>query len=402
MDYVSEIKNRLSMPELVKRMGFDMTASGMIKSIYKEEKTPSLKIYDSYFVDFSQSGDKKGDVIQFYQDYYRCDFPTALKELCGICGISYSGSDHVSTNHYKGPRKIAFNKVLNRAIPECLSEDEKDFYFTSMGKTFDYADDYEVEDGSELHKKILDYEKRVIKYLRAMRFQNNINILSSFVEYLWKIGLSDDVRDYLIEERKLPLEVLNKFMICSVNNYFETSGHFKKAFALGDLQRAGLFNEKGNFIFNKHKIIIPYLWKGWVAYVRGRYFAEGSSESNGAKYIGLCNDALGVNSPKRFFNSDVFLKSLPGEKIYIVEGEFDTIALTSLGYKVFGIPGVGNLPSEKWLKKLVDYDVVVCVDTDDAGKKLTEKLIELFNGYKKEIKIKELPNKDINEFIKNG
>jgi DNA primase len=181
----------------------------------------------------------------------------------------------------------------------------------------------------------------------------------------------------------------------------------KKTFNIKDLQRSGLFNTKengdGNLIFYSHRIIIPYMWNWSIIYLRGRYFFEKFSkvpeDSKSGKYLGLKNDQLNLNSPRRFYNSDFFLTGISGEKLYLVEGEMDVIALESLRRNAIGIPGVGNMPDEKQMAKLLKYDIVIIGDDDEAGKTLISKLSNYFREHKKQIKLKKLPTKDVNDFI---
>ena len=135
--------------------------------------------------------------------------------------------------------------------------------------------------------------------------------------------------------------------------------------------------------------------------MRGRYFdGNGSTKSDSMKYIGLRNDGLNVNTPKRFFNADILNEMLPGEKLYIVEGEFDTVAMSSLGYNAVGIPGAGNIPAPGKFMWFTNFKIVLCMDNDEAGTGLRDRLTNIFlNKLNKEISTIELPTKDVNEFI---
>ena len=167
-----------------------------------------------------------------------------------------------------------------------------------------------------------------------------------------------------------------------------------------ELQKSGLFNAKGNLIFFAHRIIIPYLHNGNITYLRGRYFDEnGNTKTDRSKYIGLGNDAIGINTSKRLFNIDVLKKMLPEERLYITEGEFDCIVMEGMGYNAVCIPGVGNMPSERILSKLDAYDIYLCLDTDTAGEGLATLLITYFSGRGKVITKVKLPVKDVTDFV---
>ena len=118
-----------------------------------------------------------------------------------------------------------------------------------------------------------------------------------------------------------------------------------------------------------------------------------------SKYIGLRDDGLGVNTPKRFFNWDVVSKINPGEKLYIVEGEFDCIMVEQLGFNCIGIAGTGTVNLDR-LKALLPYEVILMVDSDDAGLKLRGRLLRRFSELNKEVFIKDLPfSKDVTDFV---
>jgi DNA primase len=172
-----------------------------------------------------------------------------------------------------------------------------------------------------------------------------------------------------------------------------------KEFEPGDLARSGLVSDKGRLIFGSHRIMLPYLFKGAITYLRGRYFdREEKTSGDFSKYLGLKNDALGVNTAKRFFNVDVLCKMLPGEKLFVTEGEFDAIVL-SKNANVVAVPGVGNLPAEGIMRRLNRFSVVVIPDNDIAGERLIEAIREHVPG----ARVKRLPDgvKDYTELILN-
>lgn len=85
---IEEIKNRIRIIDLANSYGMKPDKNGFIKSIYKEEKTPSLKIYEktNTFYDFSTQ--RGGDVINFYADLKRISVRDAINELSQASGIS--------------------------------------------------------------------------------------------------------------------------------------------------------------------------------------------------------------------------------------------------------------------------------------------------------------------------
>jgi len=185
---------------------------------------------------------------------------------------------------------------------------------------------------------------------------------------------------------------IDKFKLFYIGDYFEVNNHLKKTFQMSELKASGVMNENGNLIFAKHRLIIPYLHNEEIVYLRARFFDNGNPVTEGIKYIGLRNDALNVNTAKRLFNSDVLGKMAPSDQLYIVEGELDAILLDNSDVFAVAIPGAGNMPSDKWLHKMKQFRVNIMVDSDEAGKKLKERLIQ---------KLKEL-SISYNEIIIDG
>ena len=63
MDIYSEIKDRLTMSEVVRRYGFEPNRSGFLSCPFHSEKTASMKIYDKSFYCFGCGAG--GDMIKF-------------------------------------------------------------------------------------------------------------------------------------------------------------------------------------------------------------------------------------------------------------------------------------------------------------------------------------------------
>lgn len=385
-DYVAEIKNRLDIETLLGRLGIHPNSSGFVTSPAKQEKTPSAKLYPPHhYVDYSGGGDGKSrDLIEYYMIFCGLDFKTAVKELCSLAGIPHhsdNGRDcpprtDISSRH----EHVAAAPSFKSDFLECLTEYEKEIYYETLGRT--------------------DKEKTALNEVKMLRIEHNSPIFTEMFNYC-SADPNPAAMSYLLKDRALPDEALPRFKLFTINNYSRVNNHLKKVFDVARLQLSGLYNEKGNLIFYNHRIIIPYLHENEPVYLRGRYFDDNGPKTDEFKYLGLKNDALGVNTPKRFFNLDTLSRMLPGEKIYIVEGEFDAIALEAMGYNALCIPGVGNMPDERMLARLSSYNPVICVDTDEAGQKLADRLRKAFNKLGIIHRTKDLPNKDINDFLIN-
>jgi DNA primase len=335
------------MPELLRKMNLYPNRSGFIYSIYKKESTPSLKIYDDGYFCYATS--QGGDVIRFYKDYYRLTTAQAIDDLFRMVGGSNIEREKVDPPQLEQKKNII----------DCLLEHEK----------------YLFEEISAVSS-----EEFALMEVKKSRLENNKKIFAEMYNYCLKYSQADSFSKYM-KSRMLSEETLNKFKVFYIENYFELNNHLKKKFQMDELKASGVMNEKGNLILAKHRIIIPYLFKNEIVYLRARYFDNGETEiAGGPKYIGLRNDLLGVNTAKRLFNSDILDGLVNGDRLFIVEGEFDAMVLSQEGFFAVAIPGVGNIPSMKWFKKMKGLRVQIFVDNDEAGEQLRDALHKILDS----------------------
>lgn len=201
---------------------------------------------------------------------------------------------------------------------------------------------------------------------------------------------------YLISRGFQP-ETIKRFKLFSIINYQETSKLLKENFDIAELQESGLFNNEEHLIFYRHSLIIPYIKNNRITYLRGRYFFEGfaNPENNKtSKYLGLSN-----KTTKRLFNSDVLKTLKANDKLYLCEGEFDTMLTAQNGYSAVGIPGINSFDN-KIIETLSKFDIHLILDNDAAGKKGTENIAEMFYKVGRRVKIVALPAnvKDVGEW----
>lgn len=378
-DYTEIIKERITITEMAERCGYSVQRNGFVLSPYHEERTASCRLYQDSNSFWDYSSNQGGSVIDFWMAVYNVDFKQAVKEICGVWGLTGEPVDVIKNV----PTKPIRTKEEN--IFECMNDAEHYLY--------------------EERAAIAD-EKQAFKEVRLLRLKQNQKIFNDLYQYCIERGFSKECYDYLLNERHLTPKAINHFKLFQIKNYYEVQDHLRKNYSLVSLQSAGLFNRKegegeesGNLIFFKHTLIIPYIFNDEIVYLRGRYFAEGSAKApdGASKYLGLRNDALNVNTPKRFFNRDVMRNLLDCEKLYIVEGEFDAMVMTDNGYNCIAIPGVGNSPPVEKFRMLKGFKIIVVPDSDNAGGKLTEHLKGIFKQLGMPLFIKNIPAKDVTE-----
>ena len=205
--------------------------------------------------------------------------------------------------------------------------------------------------------------------------------------YFYCKGLDQESEQYL-KGRGLTDEALNRFLLFSVKDYQATDKYLKNKFNLDELQKAGIVGEKGNLLFYKHKIIIPFLQDGRIIFLQGRRL-----DQEHPKYLHL-------KRPVPLYNADALAEIEKGKKIYIAEGVFDTMTLEQNGYKAVGILGVNNFKPD-YVDLFKGLDVVLVLDNDEAGERGTNDLAKMFYLKGQRVSSKQLPDdiKDITDYF---
>lgn len=379
MDLITQIKERLSLADLLSKLGIQVQKNGFCKSIYKEEKTPSLKIDFSKNLYYDFSAGEGGDVLKFYKDYYRLDYNEAIKQLAGLLGITES-SQHTAYCTPTPPVQPQPEEFIKNAD---MLPNERTEYTKALVETGDTV--------------------QALKAAQKIRLMNNSEVFMTFYQLCLQDDYDKDIYNYLNKDRMISGSFIWKFKLFTIDNYYRINNALKDNYSERRLLASGLVNDKGNLIFAKHRLIIPYLWDNKIVYLRGRWFDREHKQhtpEGAPKYIGLRNDSLKVNTPKRFYNAFQLKTMLKGERVFLTEGEFDCIIAEQIGLNAIGLPGVGNIPHN--LNKLKDLHVVLSMDNDQAGKNAVNKLINLFVQNNIHYTIADIfKDKDISDWYKN-
>lgn len=205
--------------------------------------------------------------------------------------------------------------------------------------------------------------------------------------YFYCIGLDQESEDYL-KGRGLKQETLDRFLLFSVKDYQATDKHLKSKFSTDELNKAGIIGDKGNLIFYKHKIIIPFLQDGRIIFLQGRRL-----DQEQPKY-------LHIKRPAPLYNRDALAEIGKSKKIYITEGVFDAMILDQHGYKAVGILGINNFKAD-YIDLFKGLDIVLALDNDEAGERGKEELAKMFYLKGQGVSSKQLPDgtKDITDYF---
>ncbi len=364
---VNEIKNRVSILDIASEAGYIANKSNFIKTIYKEESKPSLKIYPATNSFYCFSSGNYGDVIRFYQDLKRLDFKTALHQLSERLGIDAAKI------------KSSINDELVKYKIK-LTESEREF-FEERAAILQFDFGMAQNDAEQAANNQIYFDRINMRKL----------IYSDLVMHCG--ALEPSALEYLTgPTRGLAAETIKRFGIFSISNPIKTDKYLRANYSKEHLTLAGLLNEKGNFVFAMSTLIIPYYEDGEIAYLRARSLAN---ESTAHKYIGLYN-STGDLTAKRIFNIDMLDNIGIGNNLLICEGEFDCMIAIQKGYNAIGIPGVHNYPNN--LKSIVkDFKITLAFDNDKPGQLGMQTMTDIIG--KKVLVLNFKKHKDLTELL---
>jgi len=338
---IDDIKSRINIIELAKSEGLQLKKQS--NRIYKttccfhNEKKASLTFYADTNTFNCFACQAHGDAINFYAKRHNLTNPEAIKELAGQLGLQTS---------FKGLKQA----------------DRGDL--TAIGGQRGIASLKEALKGKRQFKRI---EKQPDDIYRALQ------------EFCGE--LDQESQTYLTSEsRGLTAETIKKFGIFSIKDYKKTKEFLLSKFSLERLQDLVLIAKRQNrFLFTKHPIIIPIIEDSKIVAIRGRFYFKRFSDPDifvKTFAYGKYQSTAGVAG--RLFNGDILKTLKKGERVYLAEGEFDTMILDQHGHNAVGVLGVSNY-SEDTIKRLNDFDLQICFDNDEQGKKEAEKISRIFN-----------------------
>jgi DNA primase len=374
MNLIEEIKSKINIVDVARKAGLNPDKNGFIKSIYKAETKPSLKLYEktNTFCDFSTG--KSGDVINFYADLNGLSIKEAVRELAVKAGLHYGRSERLEV---RSKKKITPKRIEKR-VPILKSEFE---YFEERAAVYEYM--------MELDRR--KAEINAIEDLMNERKETQNLVYDSLEKFCY--GVDDETYNYLQgKARGLTAEVIKRFRLFAIKDLKMTYEYLKECFTADELLISGLMNKNGKLVFSYHKLIIPYLENNKIVYLRGRRIQPSTELS---KYISLSN-YTGNLPLKRFFNIDTLKRIKEKERLIVCEGEFDTMIMEQEGFAAIGIPGVTNIPAEQ-IGTIKKYDLYIAFDNDEAGEIAMQKIVKLVNRPIKGIKLKH--HNDLTELI---
>ncbi len=314
---MDEIKSKIEISDIVgKRVALQKRGKEFIGlSPFQNEKTPSFTVNNEKQFYHCFSTNKHGDIFTFLVDVEGMSFPQAVEQLAEYAGVEL-----------RALTKKEEQKIINRK---------------KLLSIMEIAGKYFVEN--------LRNDNRPISYLNERGIGKNI------------------IEEYHIGYAKKDFSSLNLYLS-------------NKGFLNEDILRAGLIIEsskKKKTYYDRYRdrIIFPIT------------NSHGKIVGFGGRVLNIEDKPKYMNSPETeiFHKGDILfnfsnIKSTTSkiDNLVIVEGYMDAISLCSFGFKNVVAP-LGTAMTEKQLDlawNLTDSPII-CFDGDKAGKKASERVMDL-------------------------
>lgn len=309
---------------------------------FHSEKTPSFAINEEDGVYFCFGCKESGDVISFVEKMENVDFIDAVKILADRAGMEIP--EYSSSSGYKE------NKNLKERIYSALDFAYKHYMDNLYSKDAKVAQDY-------------------------------------------------------VKQRKFTRRELEDFKIGYSKNWTDIVDYLKsKGFSEKELLDAGICGKKNNHLFDVvgGRLIFP-IFNSLNECIG--FSARALEKTDFAKYKNTA-ETLVFQKGRVVFGINILKAQKQQQlldKIILVEGQMDVIAMHKAGFKCT-VACMGTALTKDHVKELKRYNenIFLCFDNDEAGLKATLRAIDMFRNENVNLKIVKLSGgKDPDEVLQN-
>ena len=309
---------------------------------FHNEKTPSFAINAEEGIYFCFGCKESGDVIKFVQKMENLDFWDAVKFLAEKAGMEVPELQSVSS--------IKNDKELKNRVLLALDYAYKHYMENLYNKDAKVAQDY-------------------------------------------------------IKLRKFTRRELEDFKIGYSKNWTDIVDHLKgKGFSEKELLESGICGKKNNHLYDfiGERLVFP-IFNSFGECIG--FSARALEKTDFAKYKNTAETIVfqkgrvvfGINLLKAQKQQQLL------DKIILVEGQMDVIAMHKAGFKCT-VACMGTALTQDHIKELLRYNenIYLCFDGDGAGTKATLRAIDMFRNYNCNLKVIKLEGgKDPDEVLNN-
>ncbi|MBR4955004.1 MAG: DNA primase [Clostridia bacterium] len=212
----------------------------------------------------------------------------------------------------------------------------------------------------------------------------------------WRANLSSDkgkaAAEYLIR-RGLSPKIVQTFGIgYATDGWFDmTNELLRQGFTRAELEAAKLSGKGKNggyFDFFRDRVMFPIInERGDVIAFSGRVLTSGAE---GRKYINS-SDTPAYSKSRALYGIHL-AKRTKEDFLLLVEGNMDVVALHQAGFdNAIATCGTALTPQQAQLMRKTAAKAVICFDQDEAGKKATDKAIDILTQADIEVRVLRLP-----------
>lgn len=340
MDTISQIKSKLDIVDVIGSY-ISVKKSGRnykANCPFHGEKTPSFMISSELQMYKCFGCGVGGDIFKFVQDIEGIDFVQAMEQLAEKAGIEIEKKDY-DKNSLK--KKIIF----------------------------------------EINQKTTEFYQKVLKH-----------------------NIGKEALKYLIEKRGLKKETIEKFQLGYAPNGWDILLKYllKEKYTIEDMLLSGLIVQKSNgqgYIDKfRNRIVFPLI--DITGKVIG--YTARSIDNTEPKYLNS-PETLIFHKHNYLYGLDKAKVSIKTEGALFVEGQLDVISSHQAGItNVIASSGTSITTEQLQILKRYSDDLILCLDSDNAGIKAIYRAIELAEKQNFNIKVIMIPNnhKDLDELIK--
>ena len=305
---------------------------------FHSEKTPSFVVFPATQSFYCFGCGAGGDVVSFTMRTENLDYVSALKVLAQRSGIT---------------------------LPE---------------------DDDRTSISGVSRQRVLEMNKEAAIFFRNMLFDENIG---------------REARNYLFNERKLPMSVIKHFGLgFAPNSFGALHDHLRKLGYTDKEMVEGFVCAKGKndsvYDLFRNRVIFP------IIDVSGNVVAFGGRvmDDSKPKYLNT-SDTPAFKKSKNLFALN-YAKNKCEKMLILCEGYMDVIALHSAGFEnAVATLGTAITPEHARIFSRYTKKVVISYDSDEAGQKAADKAFRLLQEVGIDVKILKMNGaKDPDEFIK--
>ena len=344
VDFLYQLKQKNDIVEIISRyVKLDKKGSRYWGCCpFHNEKTPSFAVMQDDGVFHCYGCKEHGDVISFIQKIESCDFMDAVKILADNAHLEMPRLEGGEESHKKAEKKERILKLLDTAYKHY----QENLYLTTAKPAQDYIK-LRAFTKRELDDFKLGYSidfKEMVDYLRRQGF--------TYEEMVEAGTIKKGEHGYY--------DVLAGRLVFPIFNFFGECVGFS-ARVLGQADFAKYINSAETVVFQKGKLVY------------------------GAQLLKSLKQAGKL------------------DKIIIVEGQIDVIAMHRAGFKnTVACLGSALTSDHANILKKLSRNIVLCFDGDGAGQKATMHALDVLDAEEFNIKIVALPSgNDPDEVLKS-